>query len=96
MPDLELTSPAFEDGERIPREYGYRERNVTPPLRIDGVPRGTASLALIVDPPTPSTRPGRCETTGSSGTPTPTGSGSRRTGTAATPFRGRTTTANTL
>ena len=59
MPDLELTSPAFENGERIPREYGYRERTVDPLLRIDGVSRGTASLALIVDPPTPSTRPGK-------------------------------------
>ncbi|MEF8842371.1 MAG: YbhB/YbcL family Raf kinase inhibitor-like protein [Haloarculaceae archaeon] len=51
MTDLELTSPAFGDGEPIPREYGYTERNVNPPLRVSGVPEGTASLALVVDDP---------------------------------------------
>jgi len=48
---LELHSPAFADGEAIPREYGYTERNVNPPLRIEGVPEGTASLVLVVDDP---------------------------------------------
>jgi|GEM_PF-174303 len=49
--DLSLTSPAFADGEQIPLEYGYGERNVNPPLRIDGVPEEAQSLALVVDDP---------------------------------------------
>lgn len=51
MSDLELTSPAFDDGERIPGGYGYRERNVNPPLRIENTPGGTESLALVMDDP---------------------------------------------
>ncbi|MFC5972278.1 YbhB/YbcL family Raf kinase inhibitor-like protein [Halomarina salina] len=51
MPGLRLTSPAFDDGERIPEEYGYQERNVNPPFRIDGVPEGTETLAFVVDDP---------------------------------------------
>jgi len=48
---LELSSPAFDDGDPIPEEYGYEERNVNPPLRIDGVPEAAESLALLVDDP---------------------------------------------
>jgi len=49
--ELRLESPAFDDGERIPEEYGYTETNVNPPLEIDGVPDDAESLALIVDDP---------------------------------------------
>ena len=48
---LRLASPAFEDGERIPREYGYTEANVNPPLEFAGVPEEAASLALVIDDP---------------------------------------------
>jgi len=48
---LSLTSPAFDDGARIPEKYGYTEANENPPLTIDGVPDGTASLVLIMDDP---------------------------------------------
>ncbi|WP_254524041.1 YbhB/YbcL family Raf kinase inhibitor-like protein [Natrinema caseinilyticum] len=51
MGELTLTSQAFDDGERIPEEYGYAKTNVNPPLEIDGVPDGAESLALIVDDP---------------------------------------------
>lgn len=51
MSELSLSSPAFGDGERIPEEHGYAERNVNPPLRIDGVPDEAAALVLIVDDP---------------------------------------------
>lgn len=51
MADLELTSPAFEDGERIPEEYGYSAANTNPPLEIANVPAETESLLLIVDDP---------------------------------------------
>jgi len=49
--DLELSSPAFDDGGAIPRRYGRDGENVNPPLRVAGVPDGTASLTLIVDDP---------------------------------------------
>ncbi|QLD88083.1 YbhB/YbcL family Raf kinase inhibitor-like protein [Natronomonas salina] len=48
---LSLSSSAFEDGGPIPDEYGYEERNVNPPLEIEGVPPTAESLALIVDDP---------------------------------------------
>lgn len=51
MAEFALTSPAFRDGDPIPREYGYEERNVNPPLRIENVPEEAESLALIVDDP---------------------------------------------
>jgi len=51
MPDLELSSPAFDDGARIPDEYGYAEANTNPPLDIVGVPDDAESLALVVDDP---------------------------------------------
>ncbi|MFB6150841.1 MAG: YbhB/YbcL family Raf kinase inhibitor-like protein [Haloarculaceae archaeon] len=49
--DLELTSPAFGDGERIPEKYGHDAENVNPPLSISGVPSDASSLVLIVDDP---------------------------------------------
>lgn len=51
MTALQLTSPAFADGDPIPAEYGYTERNVNPPLEINGVPEAADSLALVVDDP---------------------------------------------
>lgn len=48
---MELTSPVFDDGDRIPREHGYAEENTNPPLRISDVPPEAESLVLIVDDP---------------------------------------------
>ncbi|MFB6123165.1 MAG: YbhB/YbcL family Raf kinase inhibitor-like protein [Haloferacaceae archaeon] len=48
---LQLSSPAFDDGYPIPREYGYTEENANPPLEISGVPEGAASLVLVMDDP---------------------------------------------
>ncbi|MDZ7850164.1 MAG: YbhB/YbcL family Raf kinase inhibitor-like protein [Halodesulfurarchaeum sp.] len=48
---LELTSQAFENGDRIPEQYGYTAENMNPPLSIAGHPAGTESLALVVDDP---------------------------------------------
>src|SRR5690606_35385525 len=48
---MELTSPAFEDGSPIPKQYTEDGNNFSPPLRWDHVPAGTAELALIVDDP---------------------------------------------
>jgi len=49
--DLRLTSPAFADGEPIPKTYGRNAANVNPPLSIRNVPGEAASLTLIVDDP---------------------------------------------
>lgn len=51
MTDFTLTSNAFDDGERIPEQYGHDAENINPPLEIDGVPDEAESLALIVDDP---------------------------------------------
>jgi len=48
---MRLSSPAFEDGDRIPRKYGYTRRNVNPPLAVEDVPGDAVSLALLVDDP---------------------------------------------
>ena len=51
MTGLTLTSPAFDDGEPIPRRCGYTEDDVNPSLFIDGVPEEAVSLLLLVDDP---------------------------------------------
>ena len=55
MPDLELTSPAFDDGEPIPRKHTCDGEDVSPALHWSSVPDGTRTLALILhDPDAPS------------------------------------------
>ncbi len=51
LPQMEITSPAFDDDERIPDKYGYTHDNVNPPLTISGVPDEAESLVLIMDDP---------------------------------------------
>ena len=51
MGNLKLTSSAFPDGGEIPREYGYKKGNQEPPLIVSGKPKGTESVALIMDDP---------------------------------------------
>src|SRR6185369_4493327 len=49
---LSLSSTAFADGGNIPERYTCDgERQLSPPLLIDGVPDVTKSLALIMDDP---------------------------------------------
>jgi Raf kinase inhibitor-like YbhB/YbcL family protein len=51
MSQLILESSAFSNGEEIPKKYGYKNGNVSPPLKISGLPQETKSLALIMDDP---------------------------------------------
>ena len=51
MSELVLESPAFSHGDEIPKKHGYKNGNVSPQLKISGVPSGTQSLALIMDDP---------------------------------------------
>ena len=48
---LQISSPAFANGQPIPAKYARKHQNLSPTLRIKGVPEGTKSLALIVDDP---------------------------------------------
>jgi len=48
---LILESPAFKDGGEIPKKYGYKKDNVSPPLEIRDVPSDAKSLVLIMDDP---------------------------------------------
>jgi Raf kinase inhibitor-like YbhB/YbcL family protein len=55
---LDLTSPAFADGGRLPARFTADGAGVSPPLLWGGVPEGAESLALIVeDPDAPSPQP---------------------------------------
>jgi hypothetical protein len=48
---INLTSNAFQNGERIPQKYTCDGSNASPDLNISNIPSGTKSLALIVDDP---------------------------------------------
>ena len=48
---LKVTSSAFSDGGKIPNKYTCDNSNVSPPLRIENLPKAVKSLALIVDDP---------------------------------------------
>jgi len=51
MGELSITSSAFSSGGEIPKKYGYKNDNVSPPIKIRGVPSDANSLALIMDDP---------------------------------------------
>ncbi|MBT4880225.1 MAG: YbhB/YbcL family Raf kinase inhibitor-like protein [Alphaproteobacteria bacterium] len=48
---LTITSPAFTHGEMIPDKYTCDGEDISIPLKWDGVPEGTQTLALIFDDP---------------------------------------------
>ena len=48
---MRIMSPAFRNGEHIPREYTRDADDKSPPLHIEGVPLTAKSLVLIVDDP---------------------------------------------
>src|SRR6478672_8310516 len=55
---LNLSSPAFAPGDRLPPRFTADGEGVSPPLVWSNVPAGTANLALIVeDPDAPTPRP---------------------------------------
>ena len=51
MPDFDLTSIAFQDGQPIPRRYSCEGENVSPPMDWSAPPEGTRSIVLIVHDP---------------------------------------------
>jgi Raf kinase inhibitor-like YbhB/YbcL family protein len=46
-----LQSSAFEHGGPIPRRHSCEGEDLSPPLAWSGAPKGTRSLALVVDDP---------------------------------------------
>jgi Raf kinase inhibitor-like YbhB/YbcL family protein len=48
---LTVTSEAFKDGENIPSYYTCEGNAVNPPLRIDNIPVGTVTIAVIAEDP---------------------------------------------
>lgn len=49
--DIELSSPEFDDGGRLPDYTGYANDNDNPPLEVSGVPDDTETLVLVFDDP---------------------------------------------
>ncbi len=55
---IDLRSPAFADGARLPERFTADGAGISPPLIWSGVPDAATSLALIVeDPDAPATSP---------------------------------------
>ena len=48
---IKITSPAFKEGEPIPKRYTCNDVNVSPPLNFEDIPEDTSSLALILEDP---------------------------------------------
>ena len=48
---IPLTSTAFANNGDIPAKYTCQGKNINPPLAIGQTPKGTVSLALIIDDP---------------------------------------------
>ncbi|MCP3734947.1 YbhB/YbcL family Raf kinase inhibitor-like protein [Sphingomonas sp. RP10(2022)] len=58
FPALDLSSPAFADGARLPERFTADGAGVSPPLIWGMPPEGTACLALLVeDPDAPAPQP---------------------------------------
>jgi Raf kinase inhibitor-like YbhB/YbcL family protein len=51
MAEMALTSPAFEDGDAIPRRHTCEGDDLSPPLAWIWQPSETRSFALVVDDP---------------------------------------------
>lgn len=48
---MDVSSPAFNEGGEIPRDFTCDGENISPPMRWSGVPAGAVELALAVDDP---------------------------------------------
>ena len=47
--ELKIMSPVFENNGSLPLRYTCDGKNINPPLMIENVPRGSKSLALVLD-----------------------------------------------
>jgi len=51
MSEFSIISSNFDEGEEIPKEFGYKFENKEPKLDFKNVPKGTKSIGLIMDDP---------------------------------------------
>ena len=51
MKELVVRSPSFQANALIPKKYSCDGEGVNPPLTIEGVPKESKSLVLVVDDP---------------------------------------------
>lgn len=49
--EMELTSPAFEDGAAIPDRFTCEGEDISPALHLTNIPTDVVSLALVMDDP---------------------------------------------
>lgn len=49
--EIKVSSPAFKDGGLIPAKYTCDGSDISPPLKLEAVPEGTKSIAVISDDP---------------------------------------------
>src|SRR5262249_41294566 len=49
--EIRLTSPAFKEGEVIPKKFTKDGKDRSPPLEWEKLPKGTKSFALVCDDP---------------------------------------------
>lgn len=48
---MNLISPAFGEGGRIPAKYSCEGKNASPALSLSGVPKAAKSVALVMEDP---------------------------------------------
>ena len=48
---LKITTPAYADGEKIPKKHTCEGENISPEIRIENIPEGADTLVLIFDDP---------------------------------------------
>ncbi len=51
MSEFSIISSNFDEGEEIPKEFGYKFENKEPKLDFKNVPKGTITIGLIMDDP---------------------------------------------
>ena len=51
MSDFSITCSDFNEGDEIPKKFGYKFENVEPDISFNRPPSSTTTLALIMDDP---------------------------------------------
>jgi len=51
MSEFSITCSDFNDGEEIPKKFGYKHGNETPTIELHNVPTGTSDVVIIMDDP---------------------------------------------
>ena len=51
MSDFSITCSGFEEGEKIPKNFGYKFANEEPNISFNRPPPNTTTIALIMDDP---------------------------------------------